>query len=394
MKDAVEKALAINDELGEAYVTRAVIERIENGDTPVVETYFRKAIDLSPNYATAHQWYGAFLGSTNRQEQGLASKQRALSLDPESATLAYDVGFTLMQMARDDQALEQFRAAIELDPAIPGPYERIADIQSVRGRIDEAIRSRRKAVTLDPGDPIGRVFLGENYLDIGDTDEAQKWFDRAADLAPPEFRLAEGLKEPLLLRRGDLEGAVEFARINIVHAPGRHTLATLRDHDLRNADFDAALARYQDFFPNLISETPPSVNEDDLEFAVDVALVLLRMGRADLGEQLLNKSLEIISEAASQTDSYVFGIQRVMIHALQGDTESALDSLRQTIDDGWRATWWIYLEIDPSLDSIRNEPEYQAMLQEVRDDMAAQRRRLEEWEAAGKLEPIPDADLE
>ena len=207
-------------------------------------------------------------------------------------------------------------------------------------------------------------------------------------------RLSETTKLRSLLRRGDREGAVEFARINIVSAPGRHTLATLRNHDLRNTDFDAALARYQQFFPELISETPPSVNTDNLEFAVDVALVLLRMGQPERGEQLLNKSLDIISKAASQSDSYGFGIQRAMIHALQGDTESALDSLRRTIDAGWRETWWMYLGIDPSLDSIRDEPEYQAMLKEVRDDMAAQRRRLEEWEAAGQLEPVPDADLD
>jgi hypothetical protein len=144
----------------------------------------------------------------------------------------------------------------------------------------------------------------------------------------------------------------------------------------------------------LISETPPSVNEDNLEFAIDVALVLLRIGQRDRAEQLLDRSLDIILKATSQSDSYVFGIQRVLIYALRGNTEAALDTLRQTIDGGWREIWWMYLEIDPSLDSIRDEPEYQAMLQEVRDDMAVQRGRLEEWAATGQLEPIPAPDLD
>ena len=81
-----------------------------------------------------------------------------------------------------------------------------------------------------------------------------------------------------------------------------------------------------------------------------------------------------------------------MIYALKGDTETALLSLRNTIDAGWREAWWMYLEIDPSLDSIRHEPEFQSMLQEVRDDMASQRARLEEIDAAGRSDPVPDSD--
>jgi len=393
MKDAIEKALAINDGLGEAYVTRAVIERIDNGNTPVAETYFKRALDLSPNYPPAHQWYGAFLADTNRPELALASKQRALSLDPESAHLAYEVGFTLMQLGRDDESLRQFEAAIKLDPAVPGSYERIADIHRVRGRLDEAISWQRKGVERDPGDPMGPILLGLMLLDIGDMDEAQRWFDRAAELAPPGFPLADGMKEPLLLRRGDIEGSLVYARKNIVFDPrGRHTLANLRNHDLRTGNFAEALARYEAAFPGLATKAQLAVDKDYLEIAIDVALVLLRMGQLERGNQLLDKSLDTISTAVSAQDRSAYGIQRVMIYALKGDNEAALDMLRQTIDDGWREGWWMFLEIDPSLDSIRREPGYQSMLQEIRDDMASQRERLEKMDAAGRFDPGPDFD--
>ena len=389
MKNAVEKALAINDELGEAFVTRALIERIENGDTPVAETYFKRALDLSPNYPIAHQWYGAFLASTNRKAQGLASKQRALSLDPESAQLVYEIGFTLMSVGRDDEALEQFEAAIELDPAVPGPYERIADIHKDRGQLDEAISWQRKGVARDPGDPMGPIYLGQIYLDIGDTDEAEEWFNRAAGLAPPDFPLADGMNEPLLLRRGDIEGSLEYARRNITFDPhGRSTLANLRNHDLRTGKFDDALARYKAVFPALFAIPQPVVDEDNLDIAIDVALVLLRMGQLERGNQLLDNSLEIIAAATSSEDQPTYGIERVMLYTLKGDTQAALDALRQTVDDGWRDAWWLFLEIDPSLDAIRDEPRFQSMLQEIRDDMALQRERLEEMEIAGLLEPV------
>lgn len=392
MKDAVDRAIAIDDELGEAFVTRAVIERIENGDTPTAEAYFRRALDLSPNYPVAHQWYGAFLVSTDRVEQGLASKRRALALDPQSAHMAYEVGLTLMEMGRDDEALGQFESAIELDPAVPGPYERIADIHAARGRLDEAIVWQRKGVARDPDDPMGRIYLGMHYLDIGDTEEAEKWFDRAVELMPPDTPFADGLNEPLLLRRGDIEGALEYSRKNIEFAAeGGYTLVILRDHDLRSGSFDEALARYEVAFPALVNAVPPEVNEDNLQVAIDIAPILLRMGRRDHGNRLLDMSREVIAAASSGNPS-AYGIQRATISALQGDTRAALDALRQAIDAGWRESWWLHLELDSSLDSIRHEPDFKSMLQEIRDDMESQRDRLEELEAAGQLEPVPETD--
>lgn len=393
MKAAVDKALAINDELGEAYVTRAVIENIENGNTLAMETHYKRALDLSPNYPIAHDWYGSFLVGTGRREQGLASKQRAFALDPESAHLAYSVGFTLMNLGRDDEALGQFETAIELDPAVPGPYERIGDIHGARGRLVDAVIWQRKGVALDPADPVGRILLGTIYLDLGDVDTAQKWFDRAAELVPPEFPLADGLKEPVLLRQGKLDESIPYARINIEFDPHqRHSLSNLRNYDLRTGDLDAALARYESAFPALFTEPQPTVHSDNLEFAVDVALVLLRMGQIERANQLLDESLEVMGAAAPLGDSSVYSIQHVIIHALQGDRKTALDVLRQTIDSGWRDAWWFYLEIDPSLDSIRKEPEFQSMLQKIREDMASQRERLKELQATGQIDPIPEFD--
>jgi tetratricopeptide (TPR) repeat protein len=240
---------------------------------------------------------------------------------------------------------------------------------------------------------MGAIFLGQIYLDIGDTDEAQKWFYRAAKLAPPEFPLADAMKEPLLLRRGDIEGSLEYARKNIAFDPrGRYTLANLRNHDLQTGNFDEALARYETAFPALFAKPHPVVDRDNLDVAVDVALVLLRMGRLERGNRLLDRSLEVIAAATSSENPSGYSIEAVMIYTLKGDAEAALDTLRQTIDDGWRDDWWLYLEIDPSLDSIRDEPRFQSMLQEIRDDMASQRERLEEMEVAGLLESVPESE--
>lgn len=77
---------------------------------------------------------------------------------------------------------------------------------------------------------------------------------------------------------------------------------------------------------------------------------------------------------------------------MQGRTEEALRALRQAVDEGWRSPWWYYLVHDPALDSIRDEPEFQAMLEEIKADMAAQLEHIRVMDANGELAAIPDIE--
>jgi hypothetical protein len=83
-------------------------------------------------------------------------------------------------------------------------------------------------------------------------------------------------------------------------------------------------------------------------------------------------------------------IADVQIYALQGEKQKALSALRQAIDEGWRSMWWYFLKQDPSLESLHDEPEFQAMVAEIEADMAEQLARVREMERNGELEPIPE----
>ena len=75
---------------------------------------------------------------------------------------------------------------------------------------------------------------------------------------------------------------------------------------------------------------------------------------------------------------------------MRGEKQKALSALRKAINEGWRGFWWYYLKYDPSLESLHDEPEYQAMVAEIEADMAAQLARVREMERNGELEPIPE----
>ena len=85
-----------------------------------------------------------------------------------------------------------------------------------------------------------------------------------------------------------------------------------------------------------------------------------------------------------------YRIADVQIYALKGDKQKALSALRRAIDEGWRRFWWYYLKQDPSLESLHDEPEFQAMVAEIEADMATQLARVREMERNGELEPIPE----
>jgi hypothetical protein len=79
-----------------------------------------------------------------------------------------------------------------------------------------------------------------------------------------------------------------------------------------------------------------------------------------------------------------------MIYALQGEKQKALAALRQAVDEGWRLSWWYYLELDPNLESIREEPEFRAIVAEIEADMAEQLERVRQMERDGVPEPVLD----
>ncbi len=67
-----------------------------------------------------------------------------------------------------------------------------------------------------------------------------------------------------------------------------------------------------------------------------------------------------------------------------------MSALQRAIDEGWRDLWWYFLKQDPNLESLHDEPEFQAMVAEIEADMAAQLARVREMERNGELEPIPE----
>ncbi|HKS74116.1 MAG TPA: tetratricopeptide repeat protein, partial [Terriglobales bacterium] len=113
---AAAKALEIDPTLAEAHASRAMVIYRYQWNFSEAEKEFRKAIELSPGYAAAHQWYGECLTAMERFEESLAELHQTLELDPLSP-ISNAVLAGMRLFARDyDAAVEHSSKSLELDP--------------------------------------------------------------------------------------------------------------------------------------------------------------------------------------------------------------------------------------------------------------------------------------
>ena len=174
-KAAAEKALAIDDSLAEAHSSLAFVHVYGNWDWEDADREFRRAIQLNPGYATAHQWYAvAYLSSVGRLDEALAEVRRAREADPLSLISYVATGWVLYAARRYDEAIEQYRKAIEMDPNFFAAQREIGMVYVQKGQYQQAIAEFQKALKLSPGDTFALGQLGQAYALAGQKSEATR----------------------------------------------------------------------------------------------------------------------------------------------------------------------------------------------------------------------------
>jgi eukaryotic-like serine/threonine-protein kinase len=112
---AAEKAVAIDGSLAEAHNALAASywARLEFADA---EKEFRRALEINPNYANAHHWYGQFLSWDGRTAEGIPHLRRAIELDPLNMQYNTNLGQALGDARQYDASVEQLKKTLEMDP--------------------------------------------------------------------------------------------------------------------------------------------------------------------------------------------------------------------------------------------------------------------------------------
>ena len=173
-KAAALKALEIDDALAEPHVSLAHVKYYYDRDWVGAEREYKRAIELNPNYPTAHQWYAVYLMSAGRFDEALAETRRAQELEPLSLPINMTLGWVLLNARQYDRSIEQLRKTLEMDPNFVLTHHRLGLVYEQKGMYDEAIAEFRQVRNLSAGKPLGVAPLAHAYALSGKLAEAQK----------------------------------------------------------------------------------------------------------------------------------------------------------------------------------------------------------------------------
>ena len=182
-KAAAERALALDPTLGEAHASLGFAHFWFDWDWPAAEAEFKRAIELRPDYATARQWYAAYLQSLSRMDEATSEIRRALELDPLSNVLRAELA-ALYYLERDyDRSVELSRQTLDLDPRFWLAYFNLGRSLTQKGEHRAAVAELKQAYELSEGSSGMTMALGHAYAAAGKKGEALKMIDTLTKLA-------------------------------------------------------------------------------------------------------------------------------------------------------------------------------------------------------------------
>jgi DNA-binding winged helix-turn-helix (wHTH) protein/TolB-like protein/Flp pilus assembly protein TadD len=210
-RDAVNRALELDEELGEAHASLGHIRTQYEHDWVGAERALRRAIELSPGYAPAHQWLGLLLGALGRFDEGMASLRHAQVLDTSPIYSAM-VGKMLNYQRRYDESIDVLQTTLAMAPDLPTAHTYLAvahlrrgdfalaqehlarapsrtpgraaypgQILALMGHRDEALAEIRRLIDESREQYVAAYDIATVYAALGDADETMAWLDRAVD---------------------------------------------------------------------------------------------------------------------------------------------------------------------------------------------------------------------
>ncbi len=172
-KAAALRALEIDDSLAEAHTALGFYLFTYEWDRDGSEKEFRRAIELKPNYATAHHWLGADLTNVKRFDEGLVEYKRAEELDPLSPIIGTNLGDALVSARKYDEAVAQYRRTLVRNPNFAYAHRALGWAYGSKGMYPEAIAETRRALELNTRSST-KGYLGLWLAKSGKRDEAVK----------------------------------------------------------------------------------------------------------------------------------------------------------------------------------------------------------------------------
>lgn len=154
---------------------------------PASERSFRRAIELNPNYAIAHQFYGHLLSNSRRHEEAIAEIQKARDIDPLSPMMHGFAGAFLLTARRYSEAFAPLRQVLSIDPDFFPTHSVLGLLYHQTGKPDAALEELRKAYRLSGGNIVQLAYQGFVLGQIGRRAEVEEILRTMNQIAQSRF---------------------------------------------------------------------------------------------------------------------------------------------------------------------------------------------------------------
>ena len=386
-------ALSLNPELADAHATLGLLKSTNWQMTrsgPGLEeaaAHFVSALELNPNNASAYMWFANVRGAQQRTDEAIELYHESLRVDPLGKIPFANLPYRYAFRGQNDEALELNVKAVEIHPDWPLAYQNLAFQLNALGRLDEAVAWGKIGYELS-NDPIGGSAMAPAYIEFGDFAKILDIFSAVT----PEHPMYLYILISQRVFQDDFAGALELVENDIEsdENPMQIQLSLISAFAMFTGDFDKARTFAERVNPEFTADADLQIDAVNVANLIAYAFILQNQGENRRADTLLAAAL-IVVRTLPRMGLAGHGIRDVQILALQGKSFEALAAFREAIDEGFRGTvasdGWP-LVIDPYLDSLRSNPEFQVMVGEIDDAVAAMQQRVIQAEQSGNWDEL------
>lgn len=354
---------------------RELYRRWSRDDNEGAIQMYRKALEIDPGFALALAGLGNAYGlrtinwgfDDSWAEAARDAAERALAIDPDLAEAHKALGLAHMKRGLCRKSLECHLRAVELYPEYDEATHNIADLYFDLGQWDECLRWKQRHFQINPSPSVPCQCVYPHYLwHLGLDAEAGGWIERNRILhaKSPEALQIGGM---IAITRGDLREARRLLDgLNGLQAVESTRLRLAAEIELHAGDYEAARRLFE---RRIAGEGLDP--KDRLGFA----LCLQRLGDDERAGGEIEASVADTRAALQAGSEMPWRPRQLAIAAaLRGDRDQALAWLDRAFDAGWRHHR--IDAVDPVLQDLRGDPQFDAHLDRMRESVTAMRERV------------------
>lgn len=377
-QDMIDKALAIDPASTEAFAALG-LARWQIGQLDAAESALRHAADLNEDYIPAQLWLAGVLGEQGRYPEEHLVLQQAMSRDPLNELLIVNYAANLSIRGDWEAARKLMADVLELHPDSTMLLRSMAKMELFNGNLVDGWKLANRAWQLEPDNPEEIATMARTWILLGDTEEAERL-------------VLQGLEQS-----GDNAGLLSVRWMTLMVAR-RYEEAEALVRQLRGQFGDALpaslernfnlqlgmIAMVRSDFPEarrlltaaLGEEDRAAYNNDDVMVMTLASLASEKLGEHAEAQGLLEDAERKIRRGRLNgvDDPGIYYNEAVLL-ALRSEPAQAMEKLQQAYDHGFREQW--VMEIDGRLAPLWNQPEFVALMDQIRDDISRARSTVE-----------------